>query len=357
VTGTMREVVIAGPLEVRIVSRAEEPMTPTSIRLRSIYSGISHGTEMNFYRGTAPHLAMQIDDGLFSPGGPVATPYPVRHGYEMVAEVIEVGSQVENFAVGDIAWTGNAGHPDTFVCDTAAGRKPFFCERAPDGADPAAGVFLALGGVAYDGLLTSRLRLGESAVVSGMGATGLMAVQLASLAGISPLIVIDPIGARLNTASGFGADSTLAPGEGTAEIVRRINGGRGVDAVLETSGNWTALHEAIRFAASGYGRVVAVGFYQGAGTDLRLGEEFHHSSFHPVGASSILALTHRNDPAPGRAWDRDRVYATVARMLGDGTLVTRGLLTHTFDQSDAQEAFAFVDGHPEEAIKVALTYD
>ena len=45
-------------------------------------------------------------------------------------------------------------------------------------------------GVAYDGHLTSRLRLGESAVISGLGVIGLIGVQLAKLAGISPLIEI-----------------------------------------------------------------------------------------------------------------------------------------------------------------------
>ena len=90
---------------------------------------------------------------------------------------------------------------------------------------------------------------------------------------------------------------------------------------------------------------MALGFYQGAGTDLRLGEEFHHSSFFPMGASSILATNHRSAPAPGRAWDRNRVHRTVARMLGDGTLSTAGLLTHTFSQADAAAAFDLVDRH------------
>jgi 2-desacetyl-2-hydroxyethyl bacteriochlorophyllide A dehydrogenase len=298
----MQEVVITGPREVRIVSRAEDPMTPTSIRLRSLYSGISHGTEMSFYRGTAPQLTMEIDDGLFYPGGPVATPYPVRHGYEMVAEVLEVGSQVESFAVGDIAWTGNAGHPDTFVCDTAADRKPFFCERAPDGAAPTTGVFLALGGVAYDGFLTSHLRLGESAVVSGLGAIGMLTVQLAEIAGVSPLIAIDPIDARLDKAAGLGAEYILNPGDATAQIVRDVSGG-GVDAAIETSGNWAALHEAIRVTASGYGRVVAVGFYQGAGTDLRLGEEF-------TTVRSTRSERRASSPSP---------TATIRRRGGHGT--------------------------------------
>jgi threonine dehydrogenase-like Zn-dependent dehydrogenase len=191
-----------------------------------------------------------------------------------------------------------------------------------------------------------------------LGAVGLLSVQLARAAGVSPLIAVDPLAARREMAISLGADHVIDPGAGrAAEQVREINGGRGVDAAIETSGNWKALHEAIRCCASGYGRVVALGFYQGAGSDLRLGEEFHHSTFNPMGASSILAIDHRKAPAPGRAWDRIRVYGTIAGMLGSGTLVVHDLLTHTLPQRDAGAAFELIDQHPEEIIKVALTYD
>jgi len=354
----MREVVITGPRQVELRTTADDPLTPAAIRVRSLSSGISHGTEMSFYRATAPQLSHDINDGLFRTHEGEDTPYPILHGYEMVGEVIEVGSDVRDFSVGDIAWTGTPGHPDTFVCDTTETGRPFFCERAPDGADPMAGVFLALGGVAYDAHLTSRLRLGESVVISGLGAVGLLSVQLARTAGVTPLIAVDPVAVRREMAVSFGATHVIDPRAGSvAEQVRDINVGRGVDAAIETSGNWMALHEAVRCCASGYGRVVAVGFYQGAGTDLRLGEEFHHSTFHSMGASSILAIDHRKMPAPGRAWDRIRVYRTVAGMLGDGTLVVHDLLTHTLPQSEAQDAFELIDQHPEKIIKVALTYD
>ena len=354
----MREVVITAPRRVELRTVPDDPLTPTSIRVRSLYSGISHGTEMSFYRATAPQFSQDIEDGLFQRREDDHSLFPILHGYEMVGEVIEVGSDVHGFDIGDFAWTGTAGHPDTFVCDTTVAGRPFFCERAPDGSDPAAGIFLALGGVAYDGHLTSRLRLGESAVISGLGAVGLMNVQLATMAGISPVIVVDPLADRRNMAIALGADHVIDPATGSvAEQVRDLNGGSGVDAAIETSGSWRALHEAVRCCASGYGRVVAVGFYQGQGTDLRLGEEFHHSTFHSMGASSILAIDHRNAPAPGRAWDRNRVYGTTAKMLGDGTLAVGDLLTHMFPQSEAGEAFELIDQHPEGTIKVALTYD
>ncbi|MGO8786017.1 MAG: zinc-binding dehydrogenase [Terriglobia bacterium] len=352
----MRKLVFTGPKQIGFEDVPDEPLTPTSIRIRSRYSGISHGTEMNFYRGTAPHLTHEITGGLFRARERSVSSYPIWHGYETVGEVIEAGSEVKGFKLGDIVWSGSP-HADTVICDTAPERQPFFVEKAPTGVDPSNGIFLALSGVAMDGHLTSSLRLGESAVISGLGVIGLFCVQIAARAGVHPLVAVDPIPMRREKAKEFGADCVLDPVAGPiAEQVRDLNSGRGVDAVIETSGNWKALHEAIRCCASGYGRVVALGFYQDGGNELRLSEEFHHSSFYPMGASSILALCHRLEPGAGRAWDRVRVYHTMAKLLGEKRLKVEGLLTHTFPYACATEAFDLVDQHPEKVIKVALTF-
>ena len=353
----MRRLLFAGPRQIVFEDGPDEPLTPTAMRIRALYNGISHGTEMNFYCGTAPHIQCDIDDGLFRKRDRDENVYPIWHGYETVGEVIEKGSDVADFQLGDIVWTGSP-RADRVVCDTTIEGRPFFCERAPDGADPRAGVFLALGGVALDAHLTSGLRLGETAVVSGLGCIGLLCVQMLARAGVKPIIAVDPLAPRRELASRMGADHALDPSDGeVAERIRDLLDGRGCDAAIETSGNWRALHEAVRCCASGYGRVVAVGFYQGGGHDLRLGEEFHHSSFYGVGASSILAVNHRREPAPGRAWDRIRVYHLVAKMLADGRLKTDELLTRVFPFGQAAEAFALIDEHPERVMKVALKFD
>ena len=353
----MRKLLITGPRQVSIVEEPNETLTDNAIRIRSIYNGISHGTEMNFYRGTAPNFANNIEDGLFRKKSQAESEYPVWHGYETVGEVIEAGREVTNFKVGDIVWSGS-GHADIVACETTEQGRPFFCERMPDGGDIKSGIFMALSGVAFDGYLTSRLMNGESAVVFGLGCIGLICVQILRNAGVSQIIAVDPIEKRRNLALEFGACAVVDPAkENVAEyVLDKETKGKGVDAVIETSGNWKALHQAIRCCASGYGRVVALGFYQGQGTDLRLGEEFHHSTFYNIGASSILAINNRREPAQGRAWDKIRVYRTMARMLAEGQIQTEKLLSRTYPFEQADEAFALIDKSPEDIIKVALKF-
>jgi threonine dehydrogenase-like Zn-dependent dehydrogenase len=67
----------------------------------------------------------------------------------------------------------------------------------------------------------------------------------------------------------------LADGDVRLTVWQQTDG-RGADRVIELTGAYPALHEAIRCAGVD-GTVVAGGFYQGPATALRLGEEFHHN--------------------------------------------------------------------------------
>ncbi len=62
---------------------------------------------------------------------------------------------------------------------------------------------------------------------------------------------------------------------------------------------------------------------------------------------------HRSHPA----WDRARVARTVVGMLASGRLRTDDFPIRRFPFDEAVEAYRWLDEHPDEAIKVALTYD
>lgn len=56
-----------------------------------------------------------------------------------------------------------------------------------------------------------HVRIGDAVAVFGMGAIGLMAVQLAKLAGAHPVIAVDPLPLRRKVALECGADLVLDP--------------------------------------------------------------------------------------------------------------------------------------------------
>jgi threonine dehydrogenase-like Zn-dependent dehydrogenase len=141
------------------------------------------------------------------------------------------------------------------------------------------------------------------------------------------------------------------PAEGVGPAIKRA-GQRGVDATVETSGSSAALQGAIAAAGLG-GTVVTVGFYQGGAPELRLGEEWHHNRLEMVSSMGAWGAPHRAYPA----WDRPRVAQAVVDLLAAGRLEVDTFPLRHFPFDKAAEAYGWLDAHPDEAIKVALTYD
>lgn len=100
---------------------------------------------------------------------------------------------------------------------------------------------------------------GASIVVTGAGAVGLSAVMAARLTPATRIIAVDRLPARLALARELGAthtvDTTTAD---LAEAVAEITGGRGVDGVVETTGNTAVAGAAVGILAA-RGTAVLVG--------------------------------------------------------------------------------------------------
>jgi len=345
-----RELVVTGPRQVDFREFGTPKPGKGQVLVKTLYSGISHGTEMNIYRGTAPMFRMSKKDGLFVEGEP-AFKYPMSYGYEGVGEVAEVGAEVTKLKAGDIV-AGAWAHRDEVVMFEAG------LNIVPAGVNPVVGIFQALASVALDSLLTSRVRLGESAVIFGQGVIGIIAVQLCRLAGVEPVIAVDILDERLERSKEAGADFTVnAASESPAERVIEVTDGRGADVIIETSGSVKALHEAIRCGAPGYSRLVATAWYQGGAEDLRLGEEFHHGGSHMGrAATEILINNCRRPPAPGRQWDRSRLINKAFDLIVRGKVKAENLISHRIPFADAPKAFELIDKHPKDVMKVILTF-
>jgi len=318
------------------------------VRVRTRYSGISAGTELTAYRGTNPYLNRVWDPAtrLFGPGEGLRYPV-VGWGYSEVGDVVEVASDVPDDdrhpRVGDQVW-GIWGHRSGAVlpAGTLAGHQ------LPVGVDPLAASFVRVGAVALNAVLAAGLHLGETAAVFGQGVIGLLATRLATLSGAT-VIAVDGIPARREVSLAFGAAGALAP-PGAAEAIRGHTDELGADVAIELSGAYPALHEAIRSVTAG-GLVVAAGFYQGEGTGLRLGEEFHHNRV------SVVASQIGGVPAGlGPRWSQQRLQRTFLAQLAAGTVTVERLVTHVVPFTRAAEAYELLDRHPGDALQVVLEF-
>jgi threonine dehydrogenase-like Zn-dependent dehydrogenase len=197
-----------------------------------------------------------------------------------------------------------------------------------------------------------QVRLGERIAVFGLGAIGLVLVEMARLSGAVTILAVDPIDRRRAAALRRGATAAFDPREGDVGVaIQRATDGAGPDAVFEVSGAYPALHEAIRCCAVG-GRVVPVAFYQGEARGLRLGEEWH--------MNRVTVLSSRACTEPDRdypMWNNRRIRQAAFDLLRTGRLQVDDLVDPIVPFDRSPEAYREIDEHPERSIKLGIRYD
>ena len=318
------------------------------VRIRTLYSGISAGTELSQYRATSPFMQRQWDERnrRFRDSETPSWTFPVRNlGYEEVGEVVEAGRDVSELHVGDRVF-GTWGHRTTHVWAAAEAAQ----RKMPAGADPRIGIFSHIGAVALNGVHDARIRMGDLVTVFGLGVPGQIVAQIARASGAT-VVGIDPVASRREIALKLGADRVLDPTAGSvADIIKSETGGRGADICIEVSGAANALAEAMRTVAYA-SRVVAMGFFQGELRGVHLGDEYHHNRIELI-SSQISGVA----PEASHRWSKLRLWQTAVQLQHEGRLNLLPLITDTVPFGEAPELFARLDKGDPSILQSVLAF-
>ena len=338
-SGGPAALVLKAPRELAFEPVEIAPLGPGEVLIRTLYSGVSAGTELSQFRGSNPFMHRRFDEGsrLFLEAEAPSWPYPVRNlGYEEVGEIVEAGAEVADLSPGQRVF-GTWGHRTHHVATADYARERLM----PQGADPRTGVFSHIGAVALNGVHDAQIRIGDLVAVFGLGVPGQIVAQAARASG-ARVIGIDPDPHRRAVALAHGAAEALDPTAGSAaEAIKAMTGGRGADVCIEVTGVGAALGEAIRAVAYS-ARVVAMGFFQGEVAGLRLGEEFHLNRVQLI-CSQISGVA----PETSYRWSKLRLWQTAVRLQHEGVLSLVPLITHVAPFEDAPSLFARLDkGEP-----------
>ncbi|MGK5684292.1 zinc-dependent alcohol dehydrogenase [Actinoplanes sp. URMC 104] len=327
-----RNLVVAAPGRLEIV---DEPVAEGPFRVRTLFSGISAGTELSFVKGTNPALHSSFDPALGLFGGPPASAYPVtRLGYMEVGRVEQ--SRTPAVAEGSVV-AMTYGHRSGWTGDPLRDRVV----PLPDDLDPVLGIYVAhMGPICANGLLHAAADLhgpavrglgdgvaGRRVAVTGAGVVGLLTALFARAHGAASVVVVDPTPARREVAEALGLE-TLDPSSGEDPAVtlktawRHTADDRGADVVFQCRGQSSALHLALRLLRP-QGTVIDLAFYQGGADDVRLGDEFHHN-----GLGIRCAQIGRVPRGLAPTWDRERLSAATIDLLRQyGEPIRKHLIT------------------------------
>jgi threonine dehydrogenase-like Zn-dependent dehydrogenase len=357
-----RVVVVSGPGAIAIREEEPAPLGPGSYRVRTLYSGISAGTELSYLKGSNPYLSASwnADLALFQPGEPAA-PYPVtRLGYMEVGQVVESRTPaVTEGSIGAMAY----GHRTGYLADPLADRFV----PLPADLDPLLGVYVAhLGPICVNGLLHAAAELygpdvrsigdgvrGRRVAVTGAGAVALLTALLARQHGAASVVVLDPTPRRRAVADALGLE-TLDPAADDPAVLLKTRwahgpGDRGADVVFQCRGQASALRLALRLLRP-QGTVIDLAFYQSGADEVRLGEEFHHN-----GLALRCAQIGRVPRGLTPSWDRERLSGeTIALLRAYGELVARHLVSAIVPFDDAPALLADLAAGRRQELQVAL---
>ncbi len=178
---------------------------------------------------------------------------------------------------------------------------------------------------------------GDSVVVTGPGPIGLLGVAVAKALGAHPVILTGTRDNRLKIGLDLGADhvvNVMRDGD-VVEAVRKLNGGNGVDYVIECSGAADAVNNAVRMVNRG-GKVCLAAFpHEQVSVDIA----------HIV-RNNIYLYGIRGE---GRSATH-RAQALMAQKRFDATKIH----THTFALEDLPTALSYAKDRIEDAIKVVV---
>ncbi len=321
--GCARGLWFVAPRQVEIRSTALRSLEDGEVVLRTIYSGISTGTELLAFRGQIdPDLP--LDETIGSLGGTFR--YPFQYGYSCVAVVEETRS---DFRRGDVVFAFHP-HEDLFI---AAGG-----DVIPLGSAHAREATLfPYVETALQITLDAGPALGDTVVVFGLGVVGVLTSGLLQRAG-ARVVAVEPQADRRELAASIGIPSVAT----AADVAGPV------PLVIESSGNPDALPQALPLLAH-EGTVLVASWYGTKPVTLHLGQDFHRRrlTLRSTQVSTIPArLADR--------WDVSRRRREAVTLLDE--LPLNAIASHTFAFEEAADAYRALDAREPGLIHVALRY-
>ncbi|EMZ1711026.1 zinc-binding alcohol dehydrogenase [Escherichia coli] len=318
----MKKLVATAPRVAALVEYEDRAILANEVKIRVRFGAPKHGTEVVDFRAASPFIDEDFNGEwqMFTPR-PADAPRGIEFGKfqlgnMVVGDIIECGSDVTDYAVGDSV-CGYGPLSETVIINAVNNYK---LRKMPQGSSWKNAVCYDPAQFAMSGVRDANVRVGDFVVVVGLGAIGQIAIQLAKRAGASVVIGVDPIAHRCDIARRHGADFCLNPiGTDVGKEIKTLTGKQGADVIIETSGYADALH------------------------------------FNNAKIVFSRACSEPNPDYP--RWSRKRIEETCWELLMNGYLNCEDLIDPVVTFANSPESYMqYVDQHPEQSIKMGVTF-
>lgn len=345
---TAEQLWFVNPYQLEVRAQQLPPLQAGQMRVHSVCSGISAGTEMLVYRGQLPS-ELAVDATL--EGLQMQANYPLPYGYACVGRVEALGEGVAASWMGQLVFAFQT-HASAFIT------TPEQVIKVPEDINPEAAIFLANMETAVNMVLDGQPSLGEQVVVLGQGIVGLLLTSILRQYPLAGLYALDGLSERRAASVSLGSHQVLDPfSEQQLESLKHelqlpldlsATVGRGADLVYEVTGSPTALNLAITLCSYS-GRIVIGSWYGNKLSLLNLGGVAHRNRIKLI-SSQVSTIA----PELSGRWDKERRFQTAWDMIR--RLNPESLITHKLPLAEAAQIYRLIDQAPEQVLQAVFIY-
>jgi L-iditol 2-dehydrogenase len=327
--GKMKVAIMMGIGKMEIVERDIPQPKPDEVLVKLEYVGIC-GSDLHYYE------TGRIGDFIVKP--------PFVLGHEPGGVVVETGAAVTHLKPGDrvaLEPGKTCGHcefcrsgkynlcPDVIFFATPpvdgvfqeyVAHEAALCFKLPDQVSTLEGALIEPLAVGFHAALSGGAGIGQTALVTGAGCIGLVSMLAMKALGVSRVFVTDVVPKRLEKAKALGADGIINAAEQQVPgAIAGLTGGKGVDLIIETSGNEGSAGQAIESAKKG-AVMVFVGYSKSGMMNLPISTALNRE----LSFKTIFRYRH--------------IYPLAIDAVARGAVRIKDIVTNLFDFDDIQNA-------------------
>ena len=316
-----KQIVFTGVNTVELLETEYEAPKANQVVVSLEYSAISAGTERANITGD-PNIEIWGENKT-------EAVFPRCCGYSSAGVVTEVGSGITDLNCGDRVAVYYSCHKKMLTMNRDC------VVKLPEEVSTKEAAMAYISTFPLAAVRKTRVEIGESAMVMGLGILGIFAVQELKAAGAVPVIAVDPLKDRRELALRMGADYALDPTDADfCKKVKELTDG-GANVAIEVTGNGGALDGVLDCMAK-FGRVALLGCTRNSDFTIDYYKKVHGPGISLIGAHTGARPT--VESAAGYWTQHDDVMA-VQKLVHLNRLNLAELVEETYSPVDAPEVY------------------
>ncbi len=315
-----KQIIFTKPCVAELLDTECLPPKEHEVTVSLEYSAISSGTEKaNFIGLRNGTNVVENEKAVF----------PRTVGYSAAGIVSEVGSDITDIKIGDKVVVYWGKHKK----DITVNRNNVV--KIPDGVSTKEASMALISTFPLAAIRKTKLEIGESAMVMGLGILGIFAVQELKAAGAYPIIAVDPVKQRRDFALKMGADYALDPTDDkfVKDVIALSDGG--VNVCIEVTGLGIGLIQALDCMQK-MGRVALLGCTRNSHFEIDYYAKVHGRGISLIGAHTMARP--KIESSAGQWTDADDLKA-IMNLIKGKRLNFKDMICEIHSPTQANEVF------------------